>query len=193
MGSLNDLFKFPLLTILSTTFAWFSIKYMPSGMIVFWLFVSVVADLITGIIKAWALGQHITSFGFRKTVIKIGAYSGTVVMVIVLVNMVSAVTNQEFAKGQVILDDLLGYLIFIQFTIFLSLVSLNTALFPNLDRGALGSSLKHCFGKHTVSDFIAVISPTNDLGEQEQIASTITVTFKMKIIFCMVVGFKWFI
>lgn len=80
----------------------------------------------------------------------------------------------------------LGYLIFIQFTIFLSLVSINTALFPNLDRGALGSSLKHCFGKHTVSFETLVILPTNDLGEQEQIASTITKAFKMKIIFCIV-------
>ena len=83
-----------------------------------------------------------------------------------------------------------GYLIRLQLIIFLLEVRVNVTLSPCEGIGTLLKTLKHCFGMQAVSPETWLISPLNAFGEQEQIANTITVTFNMKITFCMIAGFN---
>lgn len=114
MNTINTIFKSPLLVIASTGFAWFSIKYLPSAMLLFWLVISVALDLVTGLLKAWSKGQTTTSTGLRKTIIKIGSYVGTVVMVVVLVNLVGLVDVTNKFDLTVLIDSLMGFMVFIE-------------------------------------------------------------------------------
>ncbi len=114
MNTLSTFTKSPLLVILSTGFAWFSIKYLPSAMLLFWLVISVFADLVTGLLKAWSQGRSTTSTGLRKTIIKIGSYVGTVVMVVVLVNLVGLVDITNKFDLTILIDALMGFMVFIE-------------------------------------------------------------------------------
>lgn len=114
MNSLNTIFKTPLLAITGAGFAWFSIKYLPSAMLLFWLVLSIGLDLITGVLKAWSKGESTTSTGLRKTVVKIGSYVGTVVMVIILLNLIGIVDTTNRFNLTILIDALMGFMVFIE-------------------------------------------------------------------------------
>lgn len=114
MQSLYAFFKSPTLIVLATSFAWFSVKFVPSAMILFWLAAAVLLDLITGVLKAWSKGSNTTSTGLRKSVIKIGSYVGTVVMVTILVNVVGVVDVNNRYDLTLLIDALMGFIVFIE-------------------------------------------------------------------------------
>lgn len=114
MQSLYAFFKSPTLIVLATSFAWFSVKYVPSAMILFWLAAAVFVDLLTGLLKAWSSGNNTTSTGLRKSVIKIGSYVGTVVMVTILVNVIGIVDITNKYDLTLLIDALMGFIVFIE-------------------------------------------------------------------------------
>lgn len=106
--------KHPTLLLAGMFFSWLSIKYLPSAMIVFWLVASVALDLITGVLKAWSKGEATSSTGLRRTVVKIGSYVGTIVMVIILVNLIGIVDVDNKYNLTVLIDGLTGFMVFIE-------------------------------------------------------------------------------
>jgi phage-related holin len=106
--------KHPTLLLSGAVFSWLSIKYLPSAMIVFWLVASVLLDLITGVLKAWSKGEGTTSTGLRRTVVKIGSYVGTIVMVIILVNLIGIVDVNNKYNLTILIDSLTGFMVFIE-------------------------------------------------------------------------------
>lgn len=83
-------------------------------MILFWLVLAVAFDLLTGVLKAWSKGESTTSAGLRKTVIKIGSYVGTMVMVIILTNVVGIVDVSNRYDLSILVDTLMGFMVFIE-------------------------------------------------------------------------------
>lgn len=114
MNNLLAILKSPLLLLMSASFTWLSIKYIPSAMILFWLISAVALDLVTGVLKAWSKGQGTTSTGMRKTIVKIGSYVGTMVMVIILVNVVGIVDVNNRYDLTILIDTLMGFMVFIE-------------------------------------------------------------------------------
>lgn len=100
--------------ILSAFFAWLSIKYVPSAMLLFWLVCAVGGDLVTGLLKAWAKKKCTVSRGFRKTIVKILSYTGTIVAVMVLVNVVGIVDVNNNYNLTILIDSLMGFMVFIE-------------------------------------------------------------------------------
>ena len=113
-ATLLTILKHPTLLSASAIFAWLSIKYVPSAMILFWLVTAVGLDLVTGVLKAWSKGEGTTSTGLRKTIVKIGSYVGTMVMVIILVNVVGIVDVNNKYDLTVLIDALMGFMVFIE-------------------------------------------------------------------------------
>jgi phage-related holin len=113
-----SIFKYPLLLItgtsFATSFAWLSVKYLPSLMIFFWLVIAVLGDLLTGLLKAWAKGQATSSTGLRRTATKIGSYCGAIIVVIILINMLGIVDTTNSYNLKILIDGLIGFMVFIE-------------------------------------------------------------------------------
>jgi len=101
-------------TSFATSFAWFSVKYVPSLMIFFWLVIAVLGDLFTGLLKAWSKNQATTSTGLRRTATKIGSYCGAVVVVVILVNMLGFVDYENKYNLEILINGLVGFMVFIE-------------------------------------------------------------------------------
>mgnify|MGYP003336767858 CR=1 FL=1 len=118
MNTTFSIFKSPLLfitgTSFATSFAWFSVKYVPSMMIFFWLVIAVLGDLLTGLLKAWTKGLATTSTGLRRTATKIGSYCGAIVVVVILVNMLGIVDHNNKYNLEFLIDGLVGFMVFIE-------------------------------------------------------------------------------
>lgn len=124
MNTINTIMKYPLLAMLSITFATITIQYMPTPLHLFWLASAVLLDLFTGLLKAWSKGQVTSSRGLRRTIIKIGSYVGTIVGVCILVNVIAMNLN---ATNKIDLSFMLNWLM--GFMIFIELYS----VFENID------------------------------------------------------------
>lgn len=114
MAGLLVILKHPMALILAIFFSWLSVRYLPSAMLLIWLALAVFIDLITGLLKAWSKGETTTSNGLRKTIVKIGSYVGTIVMVIILVNVVETVGFSTKFDLTILIDTLLGFMVFIE-------------------------------------------------------------------------------
>lgn len=114
MNTLLTISKHPALLFIGAAFSWLSIHFVPSVMILFWLVIAVAFDLLTGVLKAWSKGDSTTSTGLRKTVIKIGSYVGTVVMVVILVNVIGVVDVNHKYDLSILIDTLMGFMVFIE-------------------------------------------------------------------------------
>lgn len=114
MHSIHTLFKSPALFIASTSFAWFSIEYLPTPMLFFWLVVAVFFDLITGVLNAWSKGISTTSAGFRKTVVKIFSYGATIVVITALVDLISKADPSKQINFRLLIDALMAFMVFIE-------------------------------------------------------------------------------
>jgi len=67
----------------------FKITFLPDANLIAWVFITMLLDLITGVIKAVVLHQARTSSGYRKTVIKFTQYVGAMAVGIILANTLS--------------------------------------------------------------------------------------------------------
>lgn len=65
------------------------IVYWPDLSLLFWAFVLVVLDLITGIVKAHAKGEFVISNGIKKTILKLAQYAGAITVCFILSNVVA--------------------------------------------------------------------------------------------------------
>ena len=101
-------------TAASGVFSWFTVKYVPSLMVFFWLVIAVAGDLLTGLLKAWSKQENTTSTGFRRTVLKIGSYAGAIVAVVVLVNMIGFVDHNNKWDLAFLVNALVGFMVFVE-------------------------------------------------------------------------------
>lgn len=69
--------------------AFFKITFIPDANLIIWVFISILLDLVTGIIKAIILNNIRTSSGYRKTVIKFTQYAGAIAVGTILGNVLS--------------------------------------------------------------------------------------------------------
>lgn len=70
----------------SGALAFFKLSFLPDANLLTWVFIAMLFDLITGIIKAVVLRQARTSAGYRKTVIKFTQYVGAIAVGVILAN-----------------------------------------------------------------------------------------------------------
>jgi len=96
----------------TSALAWFKYSFLPSGNLLAWVFIAMLVDLVTGIIKAWQLNEARTSAGYRKTVIKFTQYAGAVVVGVILGNALP----QDYEIVSYVNDGLLVLLIYIEAT-----------------------------------------------------------------------------
>lgn len=83
-------------------------------MALFWLAVAVFLDLITGLLKAWSKKICSASVGFRRTIIKIGTYCATIVVLVILANITGLVDNGEKYPLGLLINGLLAFMTFIE-------------------------------------------------------------------------------
>jgi phage-related holin len=114
MNNIIVILKSPILAIMGVGMSWFMIKYLPAPMAMFWLASAMILDLITGLLKAWSKEICSTSTGFRKTIIKIGTYSTTIVVVVILINMIGFMDVNNTYPLQVLVNGLIGFMTFIE-------------------------------------------------------------------------------
>lgn len=114
MNNLIAITSNKLLLILSAGFTWFAVKYLPSEMALFWLASALLLDLVTGLLKAWAKKMCSTSAGFRKTIIKIGTYCATIVVLTILVNIVGFIDVEDKYPLSIMINALLYFMTFIE-------------------------------------------------------------------------------
>lgn len=108
------MFKHPLLALLTVTFSWFTVEHLPAPMAVFYLAAATVLDLWTGLLKAWSRKTCSTSVGFRRTLVKIGSYCGIIVCVTIFVNIIGIVDVQKKYDLAILINALLGGMIFVE-------------------------------------------------------------------------------
>lgn len=146
MNSITAFLKSPLLFTAGAGFTWFSVKYLPAAMLLLYLVVAVAFDLFTGLLKSWTKGIATSSIGLRKTVIKIGSYVGTIVMVTILVNLVGLVDSTNNFNLTILLDALMGFMVFVE---LYSICENISEAYPNspLSKYMIGPILKFLKGK----------------------------------------------
>lgn len=123
-ASLFAVFKAPLTILLTVGFQWLVIEYLPAPMAVFWLVVATLLDLWTGLLKAWATKRCSTSIGFRRTLIKIGSYTAIVVFVTAFVNILGIVDQNKQYNLSILINALMGLMIFVELFSVLENISL---------------------------------------------------------------------
>lgn len=104
----------PVSLLMGSLFAWFSVKHIPSAMMLFWLGLALVLNLISGVAKAWTKGEFTTALGFQKTVVKIMVYSCTVIAMVMLVNMVQSISGNTQFNFSIAIDSVMGFLVWIE-------------------------------------------------------------------------------
>lgn len=104
----------PLSILVGGFFAWFSVEHIPSPMMLFWLGLTMVINLCTGVAKSWKNDEFTTHEGFQKSAIKIVVYTCVVVAVVVLVNMVQSISGYTKFDFGIAIDGTLGFLVWIE-------------------------------------------------------------------------------
>lgn len=99
-------------TLFAADWSAFSIHFYPSYNLLAWVFIAMVLDLITGIIKAVIHRNARTSSGYRKTARKLTQYIGSIMVSVILMNTF----QQEHPVVQYVNDGLLILLIYIETT-----------------------------------------------------------------------------
>lgn len=90
----------------------FSIVFHPSFNLLIWVFIAMMLDLFTGIVKALMHHNARTSSGYRKTARKFTQYIGAIMVSVILMNTF----RQEHPVVQYMNDGLLILLIYIETT-----------------------------------------------------------------------------
>ncbi len=66
----------------------FKLTFLPDANLLMWVFIAMMLDFISGVIKAVVQHEARTSSGFRKTVIKFTQYAGAILVGVVLANTI---------------------------------------------------------------------------------------------------------
>jgi phage-related holin len=143
MKSILSIFQHKYLLLSAFAYGWFEVVAIPQPMLMVFLFGAITFDFITGIIKSMNKGVIATSVGFRKTVTKIGGYSGTIIAMWILANMLGMMNkgNKDAMDYSFLVNGTIGFITFIEIYSILENVS---ELFPNksLIRGFLNTIMK---------------------------------------------------
>ncbi|QJB39720.1 phage holin family protein [Chitinophaga oryzae] len=99
------------LLMASGVLAGFKFSFIPSVNLLGWVFLAMVLDLVTGVIKAIVLKEARTSSGYRKTVVKFTQYAGAILVGIIMGNSLSHDDVVQYVN-----DGLLVLLIYIETT-----------------------------------------------------------------------------
>lgn len=118
------MFKTVPLALLTISFGWLTVEYLPAAMSVFWLVIATMLDLLTGLLKAWARKTCSTSIGFRRTLTKVGSYCAIVIVVTVFVNIISIVDKSREYNLGLLINALIGMMIFVELFSCLENISL---------------------------------------------------------------------
>lgn len=165
MNTILQIIKQPTATVMMTMFSWFSVKYVPSGMIFMWLVLAVMVDLLTGILKAWAKKEATTSEGFRRTISKIGIYLAVIILVIIMVNIIGSITlfQLPIKDLSLLIDVLLAFMVFIElYSICENVYEINPE--SPLSRFLVKPLLKFFKGK--LKDADKLLNPKTETDEQ---------------------------
>lgn len=98
------------------------LAFIPNAELLGWVFIAILADFLTGIIKAKLLKIPITSSGFRKSVTKTLQYLGMIICGMILVNTIKE--QNELTKW--IHDGMLMFIIYVEvYSIFENLYNMS--------------------------------------------------------------------
>lgn len=106
--------KTPTLAIGAGLFSWFTIEYLPSAMLFFWLLTAMLGDFITGLLKSWRNGKHTTSEGLRRSITKVLSYMGAILVIMIMVNVIGLVDNGNTYDLAIVINGLMGFIVFVE-------------------------------------------------------------------------------
>lgn len=161
-----SIFHFKALMLSAFAWGWFEVVALPKPMLIFFLFLAIIIDLITGLIKSWGQGQVTTSAGFRKTVSKLLTYVAVIIGVWILANLISMGYNTGL-DYVILVDGSIGFLTFIEtYSIFENIYEAS----PNslLSKKFIKPILKFLKGKinsHPIDD---IIKNSEDATDEEK-------------------------
>lgn len=104
--------KTPIAAISAGLFSWITIEYAPSGMLFFYLLIAMAADFITGLLKSWKNKENTSSEGLRKSITKVTSYFSAVIVIMIMVNVVGLVDEGNKYDLAIIINGLMGFIIF---------------------------------------------------------------------------------
>lgn len=155
MKTLLSAFQFKGFLLTAFAWGWFEVVAVPKPMLVFFLFLSILLDLITGLIKSWSKNGYTTSVGLRKTVYKLLSYLAVIIGVWILTNLMNLTYDVGF-DYVIIVDGTIGFLTFIElYSIFENIYSANPKTL--LSRKLIKPILKLLKGKidgHPIDDLL---------------------------------------
>lgn len=93
------------------------LQFFPNTNLLFWMFIAIVIDFITGVSKAVILGEARTSNGFRKTITKFLQYGVAIAVSVIMANTAKQ-NNMDSASHLLFIfnDGLLVFIIYIEVT-----------------------------------------------------------------------------
>lgn len=109
-----SILKTPTAIITAGFFSWFSIEYVPSAMLFFYLLIAMLGDFITGLLKSWKKGKHTSSEGLRRSVTKVLSYIGAILVIMVMVNVIGLVDDGNKYDLAMIINGLMGFIVFVE-------------------------------------------------------------------------------
>ena len=112
VGKIFMLLKSPTFLGIFLGVTWFQITYLPSANFLLILGIAVGVDLITGIAKAWAKGEHTTSSGLRKTLNKVIQYGGFIIVGVLLLNI--TIGDSNLSRYRTVIDGCFLFMIMIE-------------------------------------------------------------------------------
>lgn len=122
MKSTFAIFQHKTLFLSAITIGWLEVAALPNPNLIVILFGVMIVDFITGLIKSWKKGESTSKVGFVKSVTKIGVYTGAIMGVWLLANLLA----------QLYLQSTVDYTLFVNWTIgFLSFIELYS-IFENI-------------------------------------------------------------
>ena len=141
--------------------------FIPKGSLLFWVTMSILADLITGVAKSVLLGRARTSTGFRKTLIKFCQYGGAIAISFIIGNVAQ---QQGFVDNPALAQFMTGGLFI--YIIYVEVVSICENM---IEAGPDTSICKYLFTPlHKVltiqlknNPITAIVNDTNTKDEKE--------------------------
>lgn len=109
-----SILKTPTALIAAGIFSWFSVEYVPSAMLFFYLLIAMLGDFITGLLKSWKKGVHTSSEGLRRSITKVLSYVGSILVIMVMVNVIGLVDDGNKYDLAVIINGLMGFIVFVE-------------------------------------------------------------------------------
>lgn len=103
--------------LLFSSLIFIKLQFFPSTDLLFWMFIAIVIDFITGVTKAVIQGEARTSNGFRKTITKFLQYGVAIAVSVIMANTAKQ-NNMDSASHLLFIfnDGLLVFIIYIEVT-----------------------------------------------------------------------------